>query len=98
HIHTLLGNIYDDSGHPKKALENYRTQINMCEARGELAYAANLCREVARCFFKTNQLDDALVYAKESLRKLHKLGSGASNDIIISEKLISVIQNAMQQK
>ncbi len=98
HIHSLLGNIYDDAGDPKKALEHYRIAIRLSEDRGELDVAAKVCREIARCLLKTNQLDDALDYAKESLRKLQNLGSGSSNDLETSQKLILAIQYMMQQK
>lgn len=96
-IHHLLGNIWDDTGNIDRALKHYRQAILIGDTRGEWYDGALLCREVARCFFKADRLQDALEYANESLRKLQKVGPGARNAMITSQQLIDAIKKSSKK-
>lgn len=96
YVHHLLGNIYDDAGDTENALDNYRKAIRLSEGRDDIDAAAKFCREVARCLLRANRLQDALEYANESLRKLQKLGQGATSAVTMSQQLVDVVRDAMR--
>jgi tetratricopeptide (TPR) repeat protein len=95
-LYHLLGNLYDDTGHVKEALVNYQEAVRCTEDRSAFGEGAMFCREIARCLRKAGRLDEALLYARESLQKLTNLGPGAKDDILRSNQLIQAIEQDLR--
>jgi hypothetical protein len=98
-VHSLLGNILDDAGHvfghPEygdEAAKHYQELITLATQVGDPAGAAKGCREMARLKLKTGELDDALIFAQEAVRKCTTLGQGDPQGLTLSQRLVEVIE------
>jgi tetratricopeptide (TPR) repeat protein len=95
--HNQLGNIYRDAGDLARSLRHCREAIRYHEQAGNVYAAAQDRYNMAVSFARAGRWPDALDYARAALRGFQTFGARAAQDIQDTQRLIAVIEQAMQE-
>jgi hypothetical protein len=99
-LHHLIGNLYDDAGSAtgdknliEEAAKNYQSYIKLTSDIGDIADAATGCREMARLRLRTEELDLALIFAEEAVRKCESIVPTDPKGLELSKQLVTFIRD-----
>ena len=93
--HNQLGNIYEEAGDTRRAMDHYQQAIRFKEARSDIYGAGPTRYNIAVLLGNDSRPGDALHYARAALHDFQRTGPGAAQQTAITRDLITQLEEAV---